>query len=371
MVIKSISIIGLGLIGGSLARAFRQEKRECADSLKIYAVDNNKSSIQLAEKEGTIDKGSDDIFPEILDSDVIFICTPVIKTVEYIDQLSGKISPNCIITDVSSTKGEIFQYIEGLERPHVFVGGHPMAGTEKSGYQNSFAHMFQNAYYVLTPTKASSESALAVLTSLLKSIGAIPIIVSAQQHDIVTGCISHVPHIIASALVNLAKDTENEGGLIKLLAAGGFKDITRIASSNPSMWEGIILSNRDIVVDLLNSFNQIVNTIIKNIKASNNKQIFDFLDEAKVYRDSFSNVSAGLIPKSFELLVDVKDEPGTIGKIATLLGNCGINIKNINVSNSREFEQGCLRITLSDQDNTDGAYAILADEGYRVFSRDQ
>lgn len=366
MEIKTISIIGLGLIGGSLAKAFRKTD----ENIKIYAVDSCSTALSLAEEEGVINKGFCNCSSEIFNSDIIFVCTPISKTLQFVDLLTDNIKTNCILTDVASTKGEIFNYIENMENPPIFIGGHPMAGTEKSGYSNSFGHLFENAYYVLTPTKSSTDAAVDTLTSLLRNIGALPIIVSAKEHDIVTGCISHVPHIIASALVTLAKNNENSDGLIKLLAAGGFKDITRIASSNPAMWEDIILSNRYIVVELLNNYKIIIDNLIENIKGINHNEIFEFFDDAKIFRDSFSTTAVGLFPRNFELLVDVKDEPGIIGSIATLLGNNAINIKNINVSNSREFEQGCLRITLSDQANTDKAYTVLSNDGYKVFRRD-
>ncbi len=366
MDVKSISVIGLGLIGGSLAKAFRHEFTD----LKIYAVDNCTESLRLAENEGVLNKGYDNCCEEIWNSDIIFICTPVSKTIEYVNQLSPKIKKGSILTDVASTKGELYNYIDSLENPPLFVGGHPMAGTEKSGYPNSLAHMFENAYYVLTPTKGSNDDAINTLQELLRKIGALPIVVSSMEHDTVTGCISHVPHIIASALVSLAKNYENSQGLIKLLAAGGFKDITRIASSNPSMWEDIVISNGPVVVKLLEDYKLIVDSMIDNIKSSENKEIYSFFDNAKTFRDEFSNTATGLLPKNFELIVDVTDEPGIIGKIATLLGNSGINIKNINVSNSREYEQGCLKITLSDQENADKAFETLESSSYMVFRKD-
>jgi prephenate dehydrogenase len=362
---KSISIIGLGLIGGSLAKAFRKNN----STLKIYSVDSCMQSLSLAESDGTIDKGFIECCPEIYSSDIIFICTPIKRAIWYIEQLCGNINENCIITDVASTKGEICNYVEALEKPPIFIGGHPMAGTEKSGYSNAFAHLFENAYYVLTPTKTSTEAALAAIKALLTGIGSIPIIVPPAEHDLITGCISHVPHIIASTLVTLAKNNENDDGLVKLLAAGGFKDITRIASSSPIMWENIVLSNNKVIIDLLDSCKNIVDDMILNIKNSDNEKIFDFFNNAKTFRDSFAQAK-GLIPENFELLVDIKDEPGIIGKIATLLGNNEINIKNINVSNSREFEQGCLRITLSDRINTDKAFEILSRYSYEVFRKD-
>lgn len=364
--VESISIIGLGLIGGSLAKALRQKR----PGLKLFAMDSSTSSLRLAEQEGVIDRGFAEVCSDIYNSDVIFICTPVRKAIDYISELTGKIKKNCILTDVASTKNEICQYVEGLSQPPVFVGGHPMAGTEKSGYSNSFAHLFENAYYVLTPAKTSDAQAISVMKDILKDMGAIPIVVAPEQHDMVTGCISHVPHVIASALVRLAIEKENSEGLVKLLAAGGFKDITRIASSNPAMWENIVLSNSEIVAALLKDYMKIIDSFIEQLHHGDKTAIHDFFNSAKLFRDSFASGTPGLIPLSFELLVDVLDEPGIIGSIATLLGASGINIKNMNVSNSREFEQGCLSITLSDQFNTDKAYDILTKDSYRVYKKD-
>jgi prephenate dehydrogenase len=366
MDVRSVSFIGLGLIGGSLAKAFRHEIKD----LQIYAVDSCAETLRLAENEGIIDRGFDCCCTEVWSSDIVFICTPVSKTIQYINELKGKIKKGCVLTDVASTKGELFDYIDSQECPPPFVGGHPMAGTEKSGYSNSLAHMFENAYYVLTPTKGSSETALETLRNLLRETGALPIVVSAKEHDMVTGCISHVPHIIASGLVTLARNAEGSGGLVKLLAAGGFKDITRIASSNPSMWKDIIISNGSVVIDLLEKYKNIVDRLIESIRRSDSSEIYDFFRNAKDFRDSFSAAATGLIPKSYELIADVADEPGIIGRIATLLGNNDINIKNINVSNSREFEQGCLRITLADQENTDRAFGILTGYSIKVFRKD-
>ncbi|PYG87992.1 prephenate dehydrogenase [Ruminiclostridium sufflavum DSM 19573] len=365
MKLNNISIIGLGLIGGSLAKAFRQENK----AFKIFAVDNCSEALKLAEADGVIDMGFNECCSEIWNSDIIFICTPIRKTMQFISQLADNVKDDCIITDVASTKHEICNYVDGLKNPPIFIGGHPMAGTEKSGYLNTFSHLFQNAYYVLTPSKTASKAALGTLEALLTGIGAIPIIVSPEKHDIVAGCISHVPHIIASALVTLAKN-ENDSELIKLLAAGGFRDITRIASSNPTMWENVVLSNSPVIVELLDKFKKIIDETADNISSFNNSEIYNFFDKAKSFRDSFSTTSVGLIPKSFELILDIEDEPGIIGKIATLLGDNEINLKNINVSNSREYEQGCLKITLSDQSNTDRAYKILSGYSYKVFRKE-
>ncbi|MCX8132012.1 MAG: prephenate dehydrogenase [Clostridia bacterium] len=366
---SKISIIGLGLIGGSLAKALRER----AGISRITAVTRQMDSIKHAIQDGTISCGYTEITQEVLDSDIIFICTPVRRTIKYIDEIAGKVKPDCIITDVGSTKAEIVEYVNNMENPPCFIGGHPMAGSEKTGYSASFSHLFENAYYILSPSKSTHGNHLQLMTDLIKIMGGIPVILDSKEHDRITASISHVPHVIASALVNLVKATDTSDGKMQMLAAGGFKDITRIASSSPEMWENIVSSNSQQVCTILDSFKAMLDEFKKNLIKEDNKNIFDFFKSAKDFRDLFVtsgnvlNPVKGLITPIHEIIVDVIDKPGIIGEIATILGNNGINIKNINVSNSREFEQGCLRITLPDSESTNIAFDLLCSKGYKVY----
>ncbi|MCX7710788.1 MAG: prephenate dehydrogenase [Clostridia bacterium] len=360
-----VSIIGLGLIGGSLARALR-ERLGVKD---ITAVNRNLDSIKEAIKDGTIARGFDEVNEYVWESDIIFICTPVKRTLQYIDELAGKVKKDCIITDVGSTKAEIIQFVNQLKAPPQFIGGHPMAGAEKVGYSASFSHLFENAFYILSPCISTGENAIQLMTELTKGIGAIPIVLDSEDHDRITAGISHVPHVIASTLVNLVKELDSESGKMQLLAAGGFKDITRIASSSPEMWENIVLSNKKQVCEILNQYVRLINEFKESIHTEDSLWIYDAFESAKIYRDSFSSNVKGPIASMHEVIVDVVDKPGIIGKIATLLGNHNVNIKNINVSNSREFEQGCLRITLSDAESANIAFDLLINEGYKVYKR--
>lgn len=363
MAVKKIAIIGLGLIGGSLARAFKER----LGSISIIAVDTNENNLNPALNEGYIDNGYLCLNASVYDSDIIFICTPVKITLEYLKMLAGKVRPDCIVTDVASTKSEIVSYINSLENPPCFVGGHPMAGTENTGFQAGFAHLFENAYYILTPAKSTTQSALKLMTELVEGIGAIPVTLDSQEHDTITATISHTPHVVAAALVNLVRESDTEDGIMQYLAAGGFKDITRIASSNPQMWENIILSNRDKTKKTLARLIKLLEKFQGYIDNYDSKNIYSYFESAKKYRDAFSGNRRGLILPFNEIVVDVIDKPGIIGEIATLLGKNDINIKNIYVSNNREFEQGCLRITLSDPESASNACNLLSEKGYKVY----
>ncbi|MEN6314298.1 MAG: prephenate dehydrogenase/arogenate dehydrogenase family protein [Clostridiaceae bacterium] len=363
MKVTRITIIGLGLMGGSLAKALH-EKLGLGG---IIAVDNDADALSLALKEGIIAKGLNSPDSDVYDSDIIFICTPVKQALSYMDVLAPHIRDTCIITDVCSTKEEIARHVEKMPKPPCYIGGHPMTGTEKSGYSNSFAHLFENAYYVLSPGFTASARAQETVKGIVEGIGAIPVFMDAGEHDRVTGGISHLPHIIAAALVNLVNEQDNGSGKMKALAAGGFKDITRIASSSPEMWENIVLSNKGQVIELLKLFGKTLEEFLKILKNDDSAAIYRFFSGAKIFRDSISAQATGLLQPLYRLIVDVKDEPGIIGEIATILGNNNINIKNINVTNSREFEQGCLIIALPDTDSVNIAFDLLVNTGYKVY----
>jgi prephenate dehydrogenase len=366
MVDKKITIIGLGLIGGSLARALRER----LGITNIIAINRSSSAFLHAIKDGNVREGFCETNEAIWDSDIIFICTPVKRTIEYIEAIAPHIKPGCIITDVGSTKSEIIEYINHHKAFPCFVGGHPMAGSEKVGYSESSSHLFENAYYVLTPSNTSTQTALDTMHEIVKGLGAIPIILDAVTHDKITGSISHVPHIIASALVNLVHKADSTEGVMQMLAAGGFKDITRIASSSPEMWENIVLSNQQQINEILTAYVNILLEFKEQMNQKKSTKVLDFFKQAKTYRDSFTvnaTNKTGLISSVYEIVVDVIDKPGIIGEIATLLGKNQINIKNISVTNSREYEQGCLKITLQDQSSVNVALRFLEQAGYRAF----
>ena len=365
---KHITIIGLGLIGGSLARAFHER---CGIN-HITAVDNNQDSLESALMDQVISKGFSEINEDVLSSDIILLCTPVKKTIQYLKDIADKVKPGCIITDVGSTKVDIIEYVNSMKNPPCFIGGHPMTGSEKTGYGYGSSHLFENAYYILSPSKSTDKSHIDFMKKLVKAIGGMPVVLDAYEHDKITGSISHVPHVIASALVNMVKSLETSDGKMQMLAAGGFKDITRIASSSPEMWESIISSNSAQIEKILCSYISILEDFRHHVQKNNTEEIHEFFSSAKEFRDNFVTIKTsksikGLIDPTFEIIVDVVDKPGIIGEIATILGSNGVNIKNIHVSNSREFEQGCLIITLPDSESVNIAFDLLSSKGYKIY----
>ncbi len=357
---KKIAVIGLGLIGGSLAKALRFR----LGFKDIIAVDSSRASLDAALKEGVISSGYTEINNELSQCNIIFICTHVRIAVKYIEEISRIVRPGTIITDSASTKEEILNFANSLPHPVSFIGGHPMAGSEKAGYSSGSAHMFENAYYILCPGVNSSPEDIRIISDIITGIGAIPVIADSAEHDRITGTISHLPHVVAAALVNLVMESDTKDAKMQQLAAGGFRDLTRIASSNPGLWENIVLSNRHQLLDILKKYIGLLEDFKEQLNSCSGKEIFEFFKTSSEYRNSMPDTKTSLLPPLYEITVDVVDRPGSIAEIATVLSADGINIKNMNISNSREYEQGCLRITLSDQDSMKKSLELLKSKGY-------
>ena len=241
---RKFGFIGLGLIGGSIAKAIRQ----FVPDAEIVAFDKNKEALALATQESVIDVAVSSIDENFKNCEYLFLCAPVSYNTAYLKQLSGYLDEDCILTDVGSVKSDIHREARRLGLNGYFIGGHPMAGSEKSGYANSKAMLIENAYYVLTPSPGIPQEKINRFSKFVEQLRAIPVVMEPEEHDYVTGAISHLPHLIAASLVNFVRDHDTRTELMKNLAAGGFKDITRIASSSPTMWQHICLNNR--VIDL-------------------------------------------------------------------------------------------------------------------------
>lgn len=259
--------------------------------------------------------------------------------------------------------------MEKLGLSDFFIGGHPMAGSEKSGYVNSKAVLIENAYYILSPSRPEQKEKIQAFTEFIQAIRAIPVTLDCRTHDYITGTISHLPHVIASGLVNFVRDHDTTDELMKLLAAGGFKDITRIASSSPTMWEHVLMTNRENVSEILGNYIKTLEDVKKLIDAGDSQGIYNFFDTSRNYRNSVPDISAGPIKKLFAIYCDIIDEAGGIATIATILASNNISIKNIGIIHNREFEEGVLRIEFYEGVAQEKAAQVLRRHRYTVYER--
>ena len=244
-----------------------------------------------------------------------------------------------------------------------------MAGSEHSGYAASSAGLLENAYYILTPGDSVSYTNVEKMQTLIKSIGAIPIVMTQEKHDKVTAAISHLPHMAAYALVNLIAQSDDEEETMKMIAAGGFKDITRIASSSAVMWQQICGENKEELIAFMNAYIDTLSSLRDEIAGENASYLLEYFKDAKDYRDSFDDVISGPIKRSYRVAVSIPDEAGIIAKISGMFATNGINLKNMGIVHNREFEEGVLRIEFYDEASLKQAVSILRDENYTIFIR--
>lgn len=367
--INTIGFIGFGLIGGSIARAIKS----IYPKTLVYAYNYHKNppsgDLKEALSDGILDHVTDNLTEGFSDCDIIFLCAPVLANILYLAKLKPIIKPSCIITDVGSVKGNIHEAVYELGMEEVFIGGHPMTGSEKTGYSNSYAILLENAYYILTPTDKTPSEKLNSLNNLVKIIGSIPIILGPYEHDEITAAISHLPHIIAAQLVNLIRESDDDSEIMKQLAAGGFKDITRIASSSPEMWQNICLTNSKVIKSILDRYINALQLASDALLQMNGDYLYQMFDRAGEYRNSIPNKSLGLIHRIFEIYLDVIDETGAIASIASLLADNQISIKNIGIIHNREFQEGVLHIEFYDESSEEAAKALLTKHNYHIYDR--
>lgn len=362
-----IGFIGFGLIGGSIARAIKS----VSQNYYLMALETPSQASKDSLKEAINDQILDHISKDLSDfhqCELIFLCAPVHINSEYLSLLKEHVNPDCIITDVGSVKTKIHQKVKELGLEHQFIGGHPMTGSEKTGYENSDAKLLENAYYILTPTKEVANSKVDFLIQLVRDLHAIPFVLDEHDHDDITAAISHVPHIIAAQLVNLVRHNDDETNKLRILAAGGFKDITRIASSSPSLWQSICFSNRESIKKHLLAFQDLIGDAIQALDQEDTNSLYEIFDTAGTYRSLIPN-SKGILQRFFEIFLDITDEPGAIAIIATLLGSNGISIKNIGIIHNREFEEGVLRIELYNEEAQIKSVQLLSSHNYTLYKR--
>ncbi|MQR88847.1 prephenate dehydrogenase/arogenate dehydrogenase family protein [Bacillus megaterium] len=278
-----VLLIGVGLIGGSLALAMKKHRH-----VTVVGADINTNEVQVANQLGIVDYVAEDIKTEAAQADYIVLATPVEYTTAWIHDLSTwKLKETVIVTDVGSTKGEIMKAAQELNKKRIsFIGGHPMAGSHTSGAVNARADLFCSARYILTPFENEKKEKIDALMHLLEPTGAQFVPLDAATHDQITGVVSHLPHVIATSLVRQVKGYSAQNHLVTEMAAGGFRDITRIASSNPHMWRDILKQNRSMLLTLLDDWMKEMEQVKLLVEKGDGHELFDYFSDAKEFRDS-------------------------------------------------------------------------------------
>ncbi len=279
---KNTTIIGVGLLGGSLAKACRAQG--LTETITGYG--RNQGNLQEAKKQGIIDNAAPDIHSAVKDADLIILCSPVGAMIPLVREMAASLKPGCLITDAGSVKGALVGEIESLiPETTYFVGAHPIAGGERSGLGASTATLFQGANCIVTPTANTCKEALQKITQLWKQVGMNTITMDVDEHDFIFGAVSHLPHVIAFALMVTLGDihTKNYND-ITTFSGAGLRDITRIASSDPVMWRDIFLSNQKQVLLLIDQFQETLTKLKEWIEKSEGQNLEQSFKAANKYR---------------------------------------------------------------------------------------
>lgn len=340
---QTVLIVGLGLIGSSLAVCIKNEH----PNVTVIGYDYQPETMTIAQQQKIIDGTATQFEEAAIEADIIILAGPIHTTIDYLEQLSHyQLKPTVLVTDVGSTKSEIVVY--ATQFPFDFIGGHPMAGSHKSGVLAVDNRLFENAYFIFTPTVAISKRVVE-LKKLYRGTKAKFIELSPSEHDQITGMLSHLPHIIASSLVNQADDFSTDHPRARQLAAGGFRDITRIASSDPTMWTDILLSNKTLLVQLIDNWQTNMNQLKEWLQKNQKEAIYTFFENAKETRDTLPIHQQGAIPGFYDLFVNVPDYPGVIAEVTSLIAEAELSLVNVKILETREDIIGILQLSFKNE----------------------
>jgi prephenate dehydrogenase len=280
--IPELAVVGVGLIGGSLALALK----EAGAVGRVVGIGRGRANLEKALELGIVDAISSD-FSAASNSDVVFLATPVLSLGEVASGLAPHLKPGAVLTDGGSVKAEVVRAVEPrLPEKVRFVPGHPIAGTEKSGAEAAFATLYQGRRCILTPTDRTDSEALELVRRMWQIAGSEVVLMDIEKHDRILAAISHLPHIVAYSLVNAVGSYDRYEENILDYSAGGFRDFTRIASSDPSMWRDIAVGNREALLEMMELFETFFAELKEDVRSGDGQRLHDFFICSKKSRDA-------------------------------------------------------------------------------------
>ena len=356
---KTIYIAGLGLIGASMALGIKRDHPD----YEILGYNRSQASRDIALERGMIDRATDDFASFAPLADIIILALPIKQTLAFIKELANlDLKEGVIISDAGSTKSAIVTTAEKCfaDKPVRFVGAHPMAGSHKTGAASADVNLFENAYYIFTPSSLTTPDTLEEMKDLLSGLHARFIEIDAEEHDRVTSQISHFPHILASGLMEQTASYAEEHEMARRFAAGGFRDMTRISESEPGMWTSILLSNRETIIERIEDFKRRLDEVGQAISKGDENQIWNFFNQAREQRQAMEIHKRGGVDSSFDLYVDVPDEEDVILRILELLR--GTSLVNIHINEeNREDVHGILQISFKNAQDLKRAEQVITE----------
>lgn len=369
MEISRVMIVGMGLIGGSLAMALR----EADPAMSILAVDANPAAVERAVASGIADEGlavDDRLVDEALasgDVDLVVLAMPA-GFAEGIFRRIEASGYRGIITDTASTKRRICDAARAiLSDGSAFIPGHPMSGSEVNGLDGATKDLFGGKYWILCPDERTNGGMFLALHALVTSLGAKCISIDRDEHDAMVAVISHVPHMTASALMELASRRAAGRDELIRLAAGGFRDSTRIAAGSPSLWTGIALDNAELISDALGELIGILQDVESMIAGGDSKGIKSFLARASSARKSIPARWLPASEKTTIMMVSMENHVGVVAEVTAAAGKCGCNIQSIGIEHITE-DTAVLEMLLTDEGDIPELTRLLRSQGYSLVA---
>ena len=359
-------IIGLGLIGASIAGAVRKGW----PSLHLIGVDSDERTREVALGKHLVDEVFADDCPQLAerlaaDVDLVILAVPVDAAGGYL-RLIADSGYAGVVTDTASTKGRISEMASGLLRhPGNFVPGHPMAGSEVNGIDGARDDLFQGAYWILCPDEGTPPEHIPALHEFVTGLGARVIVVPREEHDRAIAVVSHVPHFVAASLVTLAAQAADERQSIMRLAAGGFKDTTRIAAGSPELWCGIAFDNADQVKSGLAAMQGILGRFAGALDSGDRAGLTALLAHAAEVRRSLPVAWVPSSEKLLEVRVSMENRPGAVAEATAIASEAGCNIQSIEIDHLTE-DRAFLVLVLTDEGDVGQLSAGLIGAGYAV-----
>lgn len=353
----TVVVAGVGLIGGSVAAGARQ--RFLAD--RVIGLDRDPETLQIARFHDVIDEARLEPGPWLADADLVLLATPSRALVPLARSLEPHLREDAIVTDVGSVKESVVRELRGLR----FVGGHPMAGSDRAGVRHADPTLLENAVWVLTPDEHTDPEALERVRAFVEHLGARTLDVPPDQHDRLVATVSHLPYLSALALTHLAAE-DGESDLMMLLASGGFRDLTRVASGSPEMSRDMVAGNAAAVRVALTGYRrqlEHLETLLADPDA-----LLQRAEEAKRTRDGIPVVRRSLLPRRPDVVLAVPDTPGQLARITAACGAANVNIKEIEVLSVREAG-GAVRLAFDDEAAREVGIAALQEAGFEARGR--
>lgn len=358
-VTERVAVLGMGLIGGSFALALAA----AAPDAVIVGHDPDEGGLAAALERGAIHEATATPEAAVAGASLVVLAMPVDLIPDACRALADHVPPGAVVTDVGSAKLGVVGAGEEVFGGR-FVGGHPMAGSERHGIDAADAGLFSGAWWILTPTERTSSGAYSRVRDLVRSLGALPVALAPAIHDGLIARLSHVPQLAASALVSTAA-AGGDGEELLSLAAGGFRDVTRIAASSPDLWVAILRSNRAAVLDGLGGLRNSLEDVEDMISGERWDDLRTYLAEARTARlELFARPD--LKGEPVTLALPVQDRPGLLAEVTTAAGRLGANIEDLRIIHSTEGGRGRLEMVIAGADRAAALAEELRGLGYRV-----